>query len=604
MNHRSLLTLILMLTCCLGIHAQQQEDTAFRKLYQQYFKLYNKPEKEKEFWDTSEKVKAYYKKKGLRRSYYKIRQNEVLYFVDHGRAYQAIECSNEILEEMKAEGAKHYDIVYTSLATVYESRGNYRMAKHYFMEAMKNVNPKDSGALISIYSRMASLQSTREPKEAWKWNEKFGPLAKEYPDYYKMYLALKGKICFFMNDKQKFMETHAEFNDYLKQHHFVDSVGMVAMQVYDKAFNNQYEEALTLLNNELPDLDIITIHDLKGKIYEMMGRYDLVMNESVIRRELRDSLNSDLLYDNINAINAETGLTLLSEKAAKDREEIIKKAAKERERWFAIVIGLLVITLGLLASRYLQRRRFQKRLLKKNKELEIALDHAQESDRMKTSFIEHVSHEIRTPLNVITGFAQVITNPEYQLKEEERNIMLNDISKNTVEITNIVNELLEVAEDESKEYYEKNDDVIIHQLCQEVISNAAIINNGRLELNYKNLLDADYTLHSNKKALRKILDQLMKNALKFTDKGQIELKVRERAANGGIEFAVTDTGIGVDEEHHSKIFERFYKVDSFKQGLGLGLTMSRKIAELLGGTLEIDASYKKGARFILTLPTT
>lgn len=603
MKRRRLLILTLLLSCCMGIHAQQQTDTAFQKLYQQYFKLYSNPEKENEFWETSEKVKAYYKEHGKRRSYYKIRQNEVLYFVDHGRAYQAIERSNEILQEMKAEGAKHYDIVYTSLATVYESRGNYRMAKHYFMESLKNANPADSGALISIYSRVASLQSTREPKEAWVWNEKFGPLAKQYPDYYKMYLALKGKICFFMDDKQKFMDAHAEFNDYLKHHHFVDSVGMVAMQVYNDAFNGKYDEALAKLRNDLPDLDIITIHDVKGRIYEMMGRYDLVMKESAIRRELRDSLNSDLLYDNINAINAETGLTLLSEKAAKDREEMINKAAKERERWFAIVIVLLAVGLGLVISRYLQKRRFQKRLLKQNKKLEIALDRAQESDRMKTSFIEHVSHEIRTPLNVITGFAQVITNPDYHLKEEERNTMLKDISKNTVEITNIVNELLEVAEDESREYYDRNDNININELCKEVMNSASVINNGKLELNYKNMLDADFMLRSNKKALRKILNQLMKNALKFTDEGQIELKVRERAANGGVEFTITDTGIGVEKKYQSKIFERFYKVDSFKQGLGLGLTMSRKIAELLGGTLELDASYKNGARFILTLPT-
>ena len=600
--HRHLLILMLLL-CCLGVNAQQQQDTAFRKLYKQYFKLYNEPEKEKEFWETSKKVEAYYKKQGRQRSYYKMRQNEVLYLVDHGRAYQAIKRSNEILEEMKTEGVKHFDIVYSSLATVYESRGNYRMAKQYFMEALKNANAKDSGALISIYSRIASLQSTREPKEAWEWNEKFGALAKIYPDYYKMYLSQKGRISFFMLDNPKFVKAQAEFKDYLKQHNFVDSTGIVAMKVYDNAFNGQYQEALALLEDEVPGLDIITIHDVKGKIYEMMGRYDLTLKESIIRRELRDSLNSDLLYDNINAVNAEAGLTLLSDQAAQEREELNAKAAKERERWFAAVIALLAVALGLVASRYLQKRRYQKRLLKQNKELEIALDRAKESDRMKTSFIEQVSHEIRTPLNVITGFAQVITNPHYELEEQERNTMINDISKNTVEITNLVNELLEVAEDESREHYERNDNVNIHQLCQEVINSASVINNGHLQLNYKNMLDQDFTLRTNKIALKKILNQLMNNALKFTKEGEIELKVRERAANGGVEFTVTDTGIGIDKKYHEKIFERFYKVDTFKQGLGLGLTMSRKMAELLGGSLDIDNTYKKGARFVLILPS-
>lgn len=598
---RSLLILTLCLFCC-AVRAQQQQDTAFRKLYNRYYQLYDQPENEKEFWKVSDQVKAYYKEHGKRRSYYKIRQNEVLYLVDNGRAYQAIERSNDILKEMKAEGAKHYDIVYTSLATIYESRGNYRMAKNYYMESLKNVNPTDSGALISIYSRIAALEAIREPKDAWVWNEKFEPLAKIYPDYYKIYLALKGRICFFMGDRQRFEKSHNDFRNYLQHHHFVDSVGIVEMDIYNKAFHQQYDEALKLADSDVSGLDIISIHDVKGKIYEMMGRYDLMKEESNIRREMRDSLNSDLLYDNINAVNAETGLTLLSEKAAKDREEMIRKTAKERERWFAIVTGLLVVALGLVVSRYLQKRSYQKRLLKKNQELEVALDHAQESDRMKTAFIEHVSHEIRTPLNVITGFAQVITNPDYNLEEEERNVMLNDISKNTIEITNIVNELLAVSEDESREHYEKTDVVNISQLCEKVMGQIAVMNNGRLTLSCKNMLDNSFTLKTNHQALEKILSQLMKNALKFTNEGSIELKVRERAGNGGVEFTVTDTGIGIAEKDHERVFERFYKVDAFKQGLGLGLTMSRKMAELLGGSLTIDKDYKKGARFVLILP--
>lgn len=586
------LLLTLSLACCLTVKAQQQEDTAFRKLYDQYYQLYNEPDKEKQFWEASEKLMAYYKKVGKRRSYYKIRHNEVLYLLEQGRAYQALQHANAILEEMKEDGARHYDIVYNSLASIYESRGNYRMAKEYYMKSLQAADPKDSGALISIYSRTASLMSTREPHEAWKWNEKFGALAEEYPDYYKSYLSLKGQICFFMQDKQKFQEANKEFNDYLKGHKFVDDWGIGLMDVLNKAFNGQYQEALTMLDKGILGLDLITIHDVKGKIYEMMGRCDLTLKESAIRRDLRDSLNSDLFYDNINAVNAETGLTQLTE-----------KTAKERELWLLVCIGLLLAGLGVLVWRHLDRRHYQKQLVKKNCELEIALDRAQESDRMKTSFIEHVSHEIRTPLNVITGFAQIITNPAYKLKDEERNIMLNDISKNTADITNIVNELLEVAEDESREHYELNDDVNIHQLCQEVVNKASVVNNGRLELSYKNMLDQNYTFRTNMQALRKILNQLMKNALKFTQEGEIELKVRERSANGGLEFTITDTGIGIDEQYHEKIFERFFKVDSFKQGFGLGLTMSRKMAELMGGELNIDPSYKNGARFVLILPT-
>ena len=598
---RWLFILLTIVLCSVTCQAKEQRDTAFMKLYQRYFQLYGEPDKEKEFFEASEQMKAHYLKTGNKSSYYKIRQNEVLYDTENGKIYRAIKRANGMLEDMKKDGVKHYDIVYTALATIYESRGNYRMADHYYKDALKNTTPTDSGALISIYSRIASMKVAREPQEAWVNNEKFGALARNFPDYYKVYLSIKGEIYFYQGNKEQFLKTYEDFQQYLKEHPDMDNYGVSSMEIMKAAIQGDFDHALKLLEEDSTYINDIRQLDLIGRIYEMMGRYDLALKTSARRRDLRDSLNSDLLFNNINEVNAELGLVRLSEETAKERERMIEEAAEEREMWLIVTIVLLLMGIGLIVWRHLTRRRYQKRLVKKNKELEIALDHAQESDRMKTAFIEHVSHEIRTPLNVITGFAQVITNPDYELEEEERNVMLNDISRYTIEITNIVNELLAVSEDESREHYEKSDNVNINQLCEKVMGPISVMNNGRLTLNYKNLLTEDLTLRTNRQALEKILSQLLKNALKFTNEGSIELKVRERAGNGGVEFSVTDTGIGIAEQYHEKVFERFFKVDSFKQGLGLGLTMSHKMAELLGGSLTIDKEYKKGARFVLIL---
>ena len=221
---------------------------------------------------------------------------------------------------------------------------------------------------------------------------------------------------------------------------------------------------------------------------------------------------------------------------------------------------------------------------------------------MKDSFIEHVSHEIRTPLNVITGYAQIITNPAFKLEDEERNRMLQDISKNTNEITDIVNELLEVAQDESREHYQKNDTVVVNELCNKIIGKAEKENKGRLRLTFNTDLNNAFTLRTNRKALERILEQLLNNALKFTKEGGVNLRVHESPDHGMVRFIVTDTGIGISKENHERVFERFFKVDSFKQGFGLGLTMSRKMAILLGGSLSIDKLYTNGSRFVLTLP--
>jgi signal transduction histidine kinase len=578
-------------------------DSTFRDLYQRYYQLYGKPDGEAEFYEASRQLLDYYRRHDKLDSYYKIRQNDVLYAIDHGRASQAIQLTFEILEEMKQDGVKYYHLVYTSLGTVYESRGNYRMAKHYYTMGLQNAEPTDSGALISIYSRLASLQSTREPHEAWQWNEKFGRLTRKYPDYQKIYYSLKGQIAFFMGDRQRFLQADRELQQYVRQRHFSDNYGIAIMQVFRHAFRGQYAEALALLDSgEMPELDLISVHDVKDHIFQLQGRYDLALQESYRRRDIRDSLNSDLLYDNINEVNARMGLTQLHERTALEREQMIRATAHERERWLAAVIVLLVVGLSLVVSRYLVRRRYQKRLLKKNRELKLALDHAQESDRMKTAFIQHVSHEIRTPLNVITGFAQIIGNSDFQIDDAERNQMLSEISRNSNEITDIVNYLLVLSDEASHQSYDCTETIDADALCREVMTNAEAINSEHLSLKLTNLLPAGTTLISNRHALLMILDQLMKNAIKFTTEGRIELKVRERTAHGGIEFTVADTGIGIDRQNQEKVFEPFFKVDPFKQGMGLGLTMARKTAELLGGTLTLDPSYTKGARFVVVLP--
>lgn len=591
MIQRSLLLSALLLLFLSG-RANEQQDTAFQQLRKQYFVLYSEPDKVDEFYEASEKMKDYYIKDDNLDAYYKIRINEALFDTEHGFTYRAIKKANNTLEDMKRDGIKQYQVVYTVLGTIFESRGNYRMADRYYRDALSNAIPTDTGSLISIYSRLASLKSTREPEEAWKWNEHFGAMSKKTPEYYKIYLILKGQICFFLNDKEQFKKAYQELQTLLQQNPSLNNYGIMTMQMMDEVFAGQYNKALQTIQKDSVHYNDLSQIDIRIKAYELMGMSQQALDEVNRRRDVRDSLNSDMLFNNINEINAEMGIAKINE-----------KAAKEREMWFAIVIILLVMGLGLVVSRYMMRRRHQKELMKQNKELEIALSRAEESDRMKDSFIQHVSHEIRTPLNVITGYAQIITNPDYELEEDERNHMLNDISKNTAEITYIVNELLEVADDESREHYQTNDRILVNEFCKRMIANAELINAGRLKLILKSELDDDTIIHSNRRVLEKIIDQLLNNAMKFTHSGYVELMVHQSPDHGVIRFIVTDSGIGISEQNQERVFERFFKEDPFKQGFGLGLTMCRKMATLLGGSLNLDKEYQTGARFILTLPT-
>ena len=148
------MTILLLST---PLHAKEQQDTAFNSLYKQYYELYEK-EDEQKFQEVSDQMKDHYLKKGNKLSFYKMRVNEVLYDAEHGKSYRAIKKAHLMLEDIKKEDEKHYELVYSALGAIYESRGNYRLAERYYQDALKNCSPQDTGSLISIYSRIAEVQ--------------------------------------------------------------------------------------------------------------------------------------------------------------------------------------------------------------------------------------------------------------------------------------------------------------------------------------------------------------------------------------------------------------------------------------------------------------
>lgn len=303
---------------------------------------------------------------------------------------------------------------------------------------------------------------------------------------------------------------------------------------------------------------------------------------------LADSLNINDVKNQLNEFN-----TLFKV------GELEKEQQETRTRHVYIMLGVIIVALLLIGA---LGAYFMNRLRQKNRELAVALDHAQESDRMKTSFIQHVSHEIRTPLNVITGFAQVIGNPDYHLSADERKNMVNSIEMNTREITNFVNELLEFSENESQNHYEVQDCIRLNEFCRELLKGAEVINNGKLELLFDTEFDDSLTIQSNALALQRILRQLVSNGMKFTEKGNVSLYIGRSDVPSFLQISIEDTGIGIPADQQERIFEKFYKVDSFKRGLGLGLPMARRIARMIGGDLLLDKSDTAGTRFILRLP--
>jgi signal transduction histidine kinase len=236
------------------------------------------------------------------------------------------------------------------------------------------------------------------------------------------------------------------------------------------------------------------------------------------------------------------------------------------------------------------------------REIRKAYQRALESDKIKTLFIQNVSHEVRTPLNVISGFAQLMADPERNLSNEECRYMSDMVVHNSNRITLMLDEVLMIAAQESSAEEEK---VAIR--CNDFMRN--IMKELHICSEKKNLIRASYEtkvtddleVYTCKKVLRTILYQLLDNAIKNTDSGSITLKAA--ATTSQLMLAVEDTGIGVPAEEAEHIFERFVKLDPFNDGLGIGLSFCRTMAQRIGGSVTLDQSYTgPGARFVLTLP--
>ena len=235
-----------------------------------------------------------------------------------------------------------------------------------------------------------------------------------------------------------------------------------------------------------------------------------------------------------------------------------------------------------------------------NTELARANQLAEEAAKHQTAFLQDVLHQIRTPLNVMMGFVQVLRDDYTIIPKEEMVEIVHTLQHNASTITRIVDMLMASSAIDGRKTIELDDDVT----CIGVVTEAEKIFNERLphmsDLQVETLVDDNLTVLTHKDYLMKILNELLYNAKKFTTNGWVKLKVQD---NGdAVLFSVEDKGPGIAESYRQQIFTQFSKFNTFSEGLGLGLSISKQFARLLGGDLWLDTDYTLGARFVLEIP--
>jgi PAS domain S-box-containing protein len=241
---------------------------------------------------------------------------------------------------------------------------------------------------------------------------------------------------------------------------------------------------------------------------------------------------------------------------------------------------------------------------KVEEELIIAKEKAEESDRLKSAFLANMSHEIRTPMNGILGFADLLKEPGLRADEQKKYISV--IEKSGTRMLNIINDIIEISKIESGTMnIAMKDENINHQMDYIFSVFKPETANKKLSFELKNYLPAnEAVVKTDNEKVYAILTNLVKNAIKYTDNGTIELGC---AIKGDfLEFFVKDTGIGIPKDRQKAIFERFIQADIIdiqaRQGAGLGLSISKAYVKKLGGKIWVESEVGLGSTFYFTLP--
>lgn len=228
---------------------------------------------------------------------------------------------------------------------------------------------------------------------------------------------------------------------------------------------------------------------------------------------------------------------------------------------------------------------------------ELEMQKAREADKLKSTFLANMSHEIRTPLNAIVGFSSIIAEND---DEEEKEEYIKIINQNCDLLLRLITDILDFSKIESGMLDYSFADVDIKEICREQYK----IHSLKVQDGVAMICDMealpDITLHTDPKRVAQVISNLLSNAIKFTEQGHISLSYSLK--DDHVLFEICDTGIGISTKYIDSIFERFIKVDSFKQGTGLGLSICKTIVKALNGDIGVNSTPGKGSCFWFTLP--
>ena len=577
-----LLALSIWLFGCSTVLAQAVDysnDKTYKELYNAMHRAFNDGDSAK-FFPAVKALQQYLLDNKDLHGYYTQRCNEIVFEMNQQRIYEAYKMARELSKELREKKIdKEMYMAMNMLGHINRYCGNKEEAKENWHEVLRLMEEHGYySSMPSIYMNIVDVALDDSPEEADSLLEIAKQISiKHCPERVFDIDTRRTLSYYYRGDYDKFMEGYEEYKKGVAEGK--SSVHGRSIEVYHESLLGHTDQAVEMARKELGNegLDAITL------IYEKAGRW-----EDAFRALKKQHLASDSI-DNVVLTNSMMGIR---------DEMMIYEAERDVVRTRFYLMSAVIILLALLAIALFYITQTRRRHLK---ELRKAYDQALESDRMKTAFIQNISHEVRTPLNIIGGFSQVIANPDLDPNIEERREIARMTQKNARLITTLIDEMLLVSLNENSEEAKKENQVEINNLMRGVMKEAKGNLSEKTTIQYDTTLADDFTILTNEYMLRIIINAIVDNAVKYTPEGTITLKAA-KPSDTELALTVEDTGCGVPAAEAEHIFERFVKLDTFKEGIGLGLPLCRMLIEKLGGTVRLDTTYTQGARFVVTLP--
>jgi signal transduction histidine kinase len=552
-------------------------------------------------------------------NYYRTWQLKANALSAQGKMQQSLQETQRMLDDAKGHNSKlGRAMAYKQIGIIYlnmkQTEPAVEALQHY-AELMKDED-NDFSSLSSIYYRMAKAYDydkafDRELQLTNEWlaflHSKVGKVkvAEVRECWHACYLARAAAFIGLnkLDDAGLALDTAAHharlINRTLSFHHYYKMQARYYMAKGDAAKALLYTDSVKMTTNERDD----HIEEIRAQALMMLGQgaeaaqiYQRLYHEkdSVFGQEARQHL------DELNTLFQVDEL----------------KTEQQRMRYLYIFLAVATIVLALLLLLYLGWRNAI-RQKKANEQLRIANERAKVSSKMKSEFIRNITHEIRTPLNIVSGFTQILTQPDIELPEKEKRDIHERVTENTDRITNLVDRMLELSDASSEVLIERKDETNVIDIVSQAIDHSKITLHTRSVRSTSDDIQPQQSrsdeskvvfevsqiqmihLRTNKSHAVRALAQLLENAVKFTREGSITLNMTYTEEK--VCFIVEDTGIGIPTDQTEHIFEEFIQLDPFTEGTGIGLTIARSVAQRMGGNLWLDTDYKEGSRFVLEL---